>query len=359
MFSIANYRPPGPVAAAFINDREHDACLIMGPVGSGKTNALIFKLLRTVATLVPPLKSGVIQAKAALVRADYRTLYATTLPTWWGWFPQDYPGSDWVGGADRPASHGVRFITPRGRKIELFMEFKALGDKRVEDVMRGWEGTIFLTNETDLMTEDELEFGLQRTRRFPRRADIEHDAALPSFVFGDLNAPGDPENWVVKRFLDKSLPRHKLYVQPSGLSPQAENIDNLQPGYYRALAETMEPWKVDRFVHGKIGYDRSGLPVYPEFDQRLNVSATPLTPLAGVPIHIGLDGFLHPAAVIVQRRPNLQIAVLEEFYFGRVGPTRFGEMLAAALEERYRDSPVGHVFYDPSADYGADKEGGE
>jgi hypothetical protein len=359
VFSISSYKPPGPVAAAFINDKAHDACFIMGPVGSGKTNALIFKLLRTVATLVPPLKSGVIQAKAALVRADYRTLYATTLPTWWGWFPRDFPGSEWVGGADRPATHAVNFVTPRGRRIQLFMEFKALGDKRIEDVMRGWEGTIGLMNEADLLDQDALEFMLQRTRRFPRRADIAHDAPLPPFVFGDLNPPGDPENWIAKRFIDDCPKEYKLHIQPGGLSPEAENIENLQPGYYDKLAATMDPWKVQRFVHGKIGYDRSGMPVYPEFEMRLNVAPSPLKAIAGAPITLGLDAALHPAAVIVQRAPNLQLRVLEEFYFDRVGPTRFGEMLAAALEERYRECPVGHVFYDPSADYGADKEGGE
>ena len=360
MFSISNYKPPGPVAASFITDAENDAAFIMGPVGSGKTNALIFKMLRTVATRVPPTKSGVIRAKAALVRADYRTLYATTLPTWWGWFPRDFPGSTWVGGADRPATHEVHFVTPRGRKIELWMEFKALGDKRIEDIMRGWEGTIGLMNEADLLDEDALEFFLQRTRRFPARKDIEFDAPLPPFVFGDLNPPGDPESWICKRFMDAPPPRHKLYVQPGGLSPDAENIANLQPGYYDKLAETMDPWKVQRFVHGKVGYDRSGMPVYPEFDLRLNVSATPLKPIPGQAIHLGLDAALHPAAVIVQRNPaTLQLRVLEEFYFDRVGPTRFGEMLASALEERYRESPLGHVFYDPSADYGADKEGGE
>lgn len=389
MFSISNYKPPGPIAAAFIRappgfvrkervDGVEKAIItgaiaqfIKGPVGSGKTNATIFKILRTIAML-PANKHGVIQAKLGTVRADYRTLYATTLPTWWRWFPKDYPGSEWIGGADRPGSHLVRFITPRGRKIELHAEFKALGKDRIEDIMRGWEGTIGWLNEADLMTREAIEFMLQRIPRWPPKRELEFDASLPTLVVGDLNPPGDPDNWVEQDFVtgqparDDGSPAqvgpkqgYKIFEQPSGLSADAENVQNLPDGYYERLAQTMEPWNVQRFVHGKTGYDRSGMPVFPEFDARLNLSRGRLKPIPAVPIWLGLDGALHPAGVIVQRAPNLQVRVLEEFYFGRCGPTRFGEMLAAALNDRYRECPVARGFYDPSSDYGADKEGGE
>lgn len=389
MFSIDKFKPPGPIAAEFIRTPAgysqlaiiegeeklvltgHVAQFIKGPVGSGKTNATIFKILRHCA-LLPPNKRGVIQAKLGAVRADYRTLYATTLPTWWRWFPKDYPGSKWTGGADRPAIHELRFQTPRGRKIELIAEFKALGDDRVEDVMRGWEGTVGWLNEADLMARIVLEFFLQRIPRWPPKADLEFEADLPALVVGDLNAPGDPDNWIDEDFVTGEPARddgragrigpkegYKLFEQPSGLSPDAENVHNLPTGYYQRLATTLQPWDVQRFVHGKTGYDRSGMPVYPEFDARLNLSQAPLKPIPGAPIYLGLDGALHPAGVIVQRAPNLQLRVLEEFYFGRCGPTRFAEMLAAALNERYPQNPVERAFYDPSSDYGADKEGGE
>jgi hypothetical protein len=378
LFSIERYKPPGPVAAQFIRQPaatplirleagrrvmeippgQAIAISIMGPVGSGKTNAAIFKILRHVASL-PRCRDGVIRAKVGVVRTDYRTLYKTTLSTWHKWFPQDYPQGRFVGGADRPAIHELRFQTPRGKRIELTVEFQALGDKRIEDVMRGWEGTCAWMNEQDLLAQEGLEFLLQRVPRWPAKSDLEFDVDLPALVLGDLNAPGDPDHWLVKDFIDSPKPGYLLFQQPSGLSPDAENIENLPAGYYERLAQTLEPWNVQRFVHGKVGYDRSGLPVYPEFDLRLNVAREPLKPIPGAPIYLGLDGFLHPAGVIIQRAPSLQLRVLEEFWFGRVGPTRFGEMLAAALEERYRDCPIGYAFYDPSADYGADKEGGE
>ncbi len=358
MFSISNYLAPGPIAAEFIRDSTSTVPFIMGPVGSGKTNAAIFKLLRHTA-LLPPTKNGTIVARGTVVRTDYRTLYKTTLATWHQWFPADYAMGNFVGGADRPATHELKFTTPRGRRIDLTVQFQALGDKRIEDVLRGWEGTWAWMNEVDLLAQSALEFLQQRVPRYPRLSDLAHGGELVPLVIGDLNPPGDPDHWIVKDFMDAPKTGYKLYQQPSGMSPDAENVANLPTHYYQRLSETMEPWNVQRFVHGKVGYDRSGLPVYPEFDARYNISATPLKPIAGQNIYIGLDAALHPAAVIGQRAPDLQLRILEELYADRIGPTRFGEMLASVLEQRYRECPVGYVFYDPSADYGADKEGGE
>ena len=364
-FSISNYRPPGPVAEAFIRAAER-VSFIMGPVGSGKTTAALFALLRYAANM-PVCKDGIIRCKATVVRADYRTLYKTTLPSWFSWFPQDFPGSKFIGGADRPATHELAFATPKGRRLQLIMEFQALGDKRIEDIMRGWEGSCALMEEADLLEEGALDFLFQRTSRYPRREMLAGDVSLRRKVFGSLNPPGSPDHWVVRRLIQRlkidgkpNEADERLFIQPSGLSPEAENIRNLPDGYYEELVQGSPDWHVQRFVHGKVGWDRSGMPVYPEFDPRLNVAPVKLRPVAGRPIFLGLDcSGLHPAAVIVDRAPNLQIRVLREFYFGRMGPTRFAEHLAASLQEEFRECRVERGFYDPSNDYGADKEGGE
>lgn len=367
-FSISNYKPPGPVAAAYIRS-DLEAPFIMGPAGGGKTMATIFKALRYTA-LMPSCVDGVTRAKGLVVRTDYRTLYRTTLSSWFRWFPKDFPNSTYTGGADRPATHLLRFATPRGRKIELTVEFAALGDNRIEDMLRGWEGTWAWLNEADLLDESALDFLYQRGARWPPKNMLQGGADLPRRIFGDLNPPGNPNHWIVRRFL-RATPREtpdgaapppialKLFQQPSGLSPNAENIANLPKDYYEGMVANMPEHDVQRFVHGRIGWDRSGMPVYPEFDARFNLAARPIKPIPGAEIHLGFDiSGLHPGAVIVQRAPNLQLRVLEEFYFGRIGPTRFGEHLVAALEARYRDNPLGVSFYDPSNEWGVDKEEG-
>ena len=169
-FSIANYRPPGPVAEAFIRSPSL-VSTIMGPVGSGKTTAAIFRRLRYTA-MMPPCRDGVIRAKGVIVRQDYRTLWRTTIPSWWEWFPRDFPGSTFVGGGDRPSQHDLVFTTPRGRKIELSVEFSALGSHRIEDVLRGWQGSWAWMEEADLMEEAALNFLIQRTNRYPPRREL-------------------------------------------------------------------------------------------------------------------------------------------------------------------------------------------
>lgn len=364
-FSISNYKPPGPVARAFIQSRDL-VPFLMGPYGSGKTTAGLFSDLRYSA-LMPPCKDGVVRAKGMIVRSDYRTLYKTTIPSWHLWFPPDFPGSDFTGGADRPATHKVAFVTARGVKVELIVEFTALGGKRIEDIARGWEGSWAHIEEADLVEEGVLDYLFGRTNRYPPRQSLVGEVSLPRRVLGTLNPPGHPRHWILRRFQKRlkadgaaTADYEKLFTQPSGMSPEAENLDNIAVGYYDELLKTLPAWDAQRFVHGKPGYDRSGLPVYPDFDERYNVARERLKPAPGRPIFLGLDcSGLHPAVVAVDRRPNLQVRVLKEYYFGRMGPTRFAEMLAADLQTTFRENPVERGWYDPSNDYGADKEGGE
>lgn len=373
MFSIDKYTPPGSVAAAFIRSRIY-VPFLMGPVGSGKTNATIFRKLRYTA-MMPPCRDGIIRAKGTVVRTDYRTLYKTTLASWHRWFPKDFPHGKFTGGADRPATHELRFATPRGRRIELTVEFAALGDNRIEEILRGWEGSWGWLNEADLLEEAALNFMYQRTSRWPPRAMLEGGVSLPPCVSGDLNPPGDPDHWIVKRFIDKvpagdrddpfatieavQMEGLGLFQQPSGLSPEAENVANLPDGYYARMMGILPGWDIQRFVHGKVGFSRSGKPVYPEFDPLRHVAPMLLKPVATIPLRLGFDGGLHPACTLSQDMPNGQWRVLEEIYGGRMGPGRFAELVAIALEARYRGVPIAQGDYDPSSDYGADKEGGE
>lgn len=373
-FDLSRYKPPGPVAGAFIASRKM-VNAIQGPIGSGKTTASFFKALRYTA-LLPPCRGGVVRAKLAVVRADYRTLYSTTLESWFKWFPRNkFP--DFVGGQDRPATHNVEFITPRGRRIELRAEFKALGAQRIEDIMRGWEGTMIYLNEVDTQGEESLDFGIQRTwrypaidefdfddpytRAFPFLADKEGNRSLPYCVIADLNAPPDPDHWICKRVINNpevNTPASNIgyFRQPGGLDDGAENRERSPRTVYEEMAKGMDRYQVHRMIHNKVGYDRSGLPVFDEFDEDANVQD--LEPDPAHELHLGLDiSGLHPAAVIAQQA-NLQLRIIDELYVGRVHPEVFAEHLAALLAERYPNFRIGASYYDPSNDYGADKEGG-
>src|SRR5690606_26690814 len=64
------YKPPGPVAAAFLSDRRNQVRAILGPQGGGKSVSCIFDLLMN-ASQMPVCRDGVIRFKVAIIRDTY------------------------------------------------------------------------------------------------------------------------------------------------------------------------------------------------------------------------------------------------------------------------------------------------
>lgn len=359
-FSVFDFVPPGPVAAAWIDDATTPIPLLMGPAGSGKTTAACFKGPRMIARHMPVCRDGVIRGRITVIRDNYRRLYDTAIRSWHQFFPPDFPGSEWRGGQDRPAHHRLRFRTPRG-PMELEVDFFAVGDLAIEEMLKGYETTIGWMNEADLLTDRVPTFLYSRTGRFPSRSLlVEPEAMLPRQVFGDLNPP-DIDHWVHQWTVDEPRAGVKLYRQPSGLSAAAENRAGKPRQAYESEAAVMDGYDCRRFVHGEFGYSRDGLPVYDKlFDIAAHVAPAALAATPQLPIHIGLDAGMEPAAVIDQLMPNGQTRTLAEIVAEPgTGPGRFAEMLLDRLLSDFRGVPVGSCWGDPSAFYGADRIAGE
>src|SRR4029077_3314657 len=105
-----NWRSPGPVASRFMASGARIQ-ILNGPVGSGKTTACFMKAVwlasqqavsvcRTV-----DLGDGVARAvrkfKLATIRDTYRSLWKTTIPSWFKRFPAE--AGEWNGAVDAPA----------------------------------------------------------------------------------------------------------------------------------------------------------------------------------------------------------------------------------------------------------------
>lgn len=90
------------------------------------------------------------------------------------------------------------------------------------------------------------------------------------------------------------------FKQPSGLSPEAENIENLRPGYYEELAIGKPQSWIDVYVHGMYAKSQHGKPVYEksfQFDRRVKRNL-PIDP--DLPVIVGMDAARRPAAVFMQ-----------------------------------------------------------
>ncbi|WP_204328376.1 hypothetical protein, partial [Stenotrophomonas maltophilia] len=73
------------------------------------------------------------------------------------------------------------------------------------------------------------------------------------------------------------------------------------------MARLLPERDVVRFVNGRFGYSLSGKPVYPEFNEAVHCSPTPLVPVPQLPLHAGYDQGLSPAGLLFQQMPNGQL----------------------------------------------------
>lgn len=352
----ATWSPPGPVSVAFLENRD-PISLIMGPVGGGKTTT---GLMRGVLLSYewPETAPGVRRVKFGVIRRLYKDLEKTTIPSWTRWFPRTL--GNWRGAAGDPATHDITLPHPSGYgRVEMRVEFMATGDLRIEEALRGYEPSFLFIDETDTAPPNAMTFAYQRAGRYPS----ETLARNPKLVWGACNAP-EADNHVVADFIDDPKPGHVLYRQPSGLSPDAENLAILGPGYYQRMAEVMPPYERKRFIENLPGLSRGDAAIYEEFNPDRHIAPRRLDPIPGRSLIVGMDAGGTPAAGLWQRAPDGQWRKLAEISThakegGSItGPHRFGEVLGELLADRFRGCQVRGIA-DPSAAYGADKVRGE
>jgi hypothetical protein len=349
-----SWRAPGPVASAFMASKKFVQG-IGGPVGSGKTTANFIKHIVNAHNQKPSTRDGIRKYKLCVVRDTYRQIWKTTLPTWWRRVPRTE--GDFIGAENAPATHRVTFELRDRTLVEFQVDFVGIGENAVEDVLRGYEPTAFLLNEADLLAREVYTYARSRVGRFPGA-----DEGGPTWcgLTMDFNAP-ELESWLYTDLFDdlKRPDDVDLLIQPSGFSPNAENVANLPPNYYINMAKGAPDWFVARMIENKPGYSRAGKPIFPEFNDNLHVShAADLIP--ELPLMIGCDAGGSPAAVFGQRMPNGRWHIIDELVAEQgTGALRFGDNLAQRLHERFAAVRSMRGYADPSAAYGADKRAGE
>lgn len=372
----------GPVHESFVHDQRYITA-IMGPYGSGKTTGVIRKIVLS-ALWQNPGPDGVRRVRWCVVRDTYAQLEANFMKSWFAWFPPtkaNYHG----GRKEQTLQLDVVDLKGDACRIEIQILFRAMGDQKAEDVLKGLELTGLALNEADTLDPSVFLFGWPRTGRYPAAKD---GGCQWHGVIADFNAP-DIDNWTYDFLVEQRLgladeqeqmlkkvlgPRFGIgfYCQPGGLStePPAENLHNLPPGYYEGLlmAFANNPNHLQRFVHNKFGAVRNGQPVFPEFNDQLHMASAPLAANPDLPLIAGLDGGRTPAMVIAQRQPGGQLLILDEIVIFdpkekdrelmRMGPTAFAQAAREQLAERFPRCTFGMGFYDPAADFGEADDAG-
>jgi hypothetical protein len=157
-------------------------------------------------------------------------------------------------------------------------------------------------------------------------------------IFLDTNPPDEDSKWY-QFFEEKNLPGDfaRIFKQPSGLSPAAENIANLinGRGYYERLAIGKSPEWVKVYIHGTYGFVVDGKPVYSEYLDSMHCSDK-IEPTPGVPIYRGWDFGLTPACVFLQVLPSGRVVVFDELTSESMGIDRFSDEVLEHCAQSFR-----------------------
>ena len=308
---------------------------LMGPVGSGKSVASTFEVIRR-ATMQKPNKQGIRKSRAAIVRETARQLQDTTIKTFHDWFP---PG---VCGTYMRTTKTYFF---KVGDVECEIMFRALDDSDDVANLNSLELTFAWFNECRDINPDIVDAMSKRIGRFPSAKD-----GGPSWfgMWGDTNPPTMDTWWYYQ--MEKLDPVDgvsfndngwDVFKQPSGRSPYAENVENLPEGYYDTQGRSDEYIRV--YIDGEYGLSTAGQPVYKYFRPDYHMAHQTLQPIVnGVrPIVIGMDLGLTPAAVIAQQDPRGRVLVLDEAVSFDMGIQRFiRTVLKPLIIEKYAGSPV-------------------
>lgn len=304
---------------------------LRGPIGTGKSVSCCMEMIRRAREQEP--FEGVRRTRWAAIRNTYPELKTTTIKTWQDW--SDAPVK-W----DSPISSTFTRKLGDGTTVEMEVLFMSLD--RPDDVkkLKSLDLTGVWLNEASELAKAVLDMATGRVGRFPSKV---QGGATWSGVILDTNSPDD-DHWyyelaekpspeevmqredLVRQLVELGLMRpgqllYEWFAQPGALikvgdryepNPAAENVANHSLGYgywLRQIAGKTDEW-IKVFVLGQYGSVHSGKPVYPEWNDTLHCKA--INPLQGVPLDIGLDFGLTPAAVITQVDARGRLLVLDE-----------------------------------------------
>lgn len=301
--------------------------LVVGPFGSGKSSACTLEILRR-AQETPPGSDGVRRSRWVVVRNTYPELRDTTIPTFREWIPDAL-------GRWNTQEHVFRM---KFADVEAEVMFRALD--RPDDVKKllSLEATGAWINEAREVPRAVFELLQARLGRYPAKKSMPAGAKPWFGLWMDTNPP-DTDHWMYHLFEENLPSNHRVYHQPGGRSPDAENLENLPDGYYDRIAAGKDADWIRVYVDGQYGYVRDGKPIFPEYNDALHC-ASPLA-IHGAQLLGGMDFGLTPAAVLGQRDPgDGQIQIIDELVSEDLGAVGFSDELVRLVRVTYPDRPV-------------------
>ena len=362
------YRPDGNVLKSFMKDQTFFRG-IRGPVGSGKSVACCVEVFRR-ALEQQKSPDGKRKSRWAIIRNTNPQLRTTTIKTWLDWFPEeDWGKFTW----SVPYTHHIK-------KGDIDLEIIFLALDRPEDVKKllSLELTGIWINEARELPKSIIDACTMRVGRFPSMRD---GGPTWTGVIADTNAPEEDHWWPIMAGevpIPDHIPREqakmlvtpdnwRFYTQPAGMeevrnkegeledyipNKSAENQANMMKSYYPNLVQGKTKSWIDVYVMNRLGHIQDGKPVYSMFAPDIHVAKEEIPVAAGVPLYVGVDFGLTPAAVFGQKVRGRWM-LHSEIVAIDMGIVRFAEVMRNELATRFAAAGEVIIYGDPAGDFRA------
>jgi hypothetical protein len=302
---------------------ENPYIFVMGPVGSGKSSGAVWHCFLN-ALKQQPQFDGVRRSKYGIIRATYPALKSTVIKTWTTWFKSLINVV-----YDVPIRGMIKVPHPDGKtSVEMEIVFIALDREEDVNKLQSLELTAVHINEAAEIPRGIHQFLKSRYKRFPLEGGLR---PVDPFIICDYNAVST-DHWLYKISEEEKPPRHSFYKQPPALfrvqpgetdivdiagnsykvNWDADNIMVVGGDYYEEMVYGADPEWVNVLVLNNYGMVRHGRPVYPEYIDSIHYDEKLLEPMQGIPILVGMDLGLTPAAALAQLTPSGGLNVFDE-----------------------------------------------
>lgn len=309
---------PNNLQRRFIESRAR-ADLFSSRMGEGKSTALAWSAFYH--TRHNP------KAMWALIRDTWENMQATTMKTFFEWFPPGVFGTfhatkktfTWASGV---ADGEVQFLgmdDPQDASKLMSRELAGFGiDEPAPAVgSTGVDEMIF-------------DIGLSRLRQ----------SGMNWYCAKLAENNPDENHWTYRRFVEAGDDTFRIW-QPD----QPENEKNLPADYYANLRRTWlhRPDLVRRFVEGEFGFQLQGKAVTPQWIDKMHL-ATGLIPIPRVELVCLWDFGLNPTFIVTQKTPLGNWLILDALVGDGIGASELIESaVKPLLAERYRNFALRHI----------------
>ena len=307
--TLLGYTPPATGRRFMLSEAPFR--MIMGPVGSGKSTGCCVEMGRRAAAQAKDPRTGLRMTRWAVIRNTKQQLKDTTLKTWLQWYPDGVAGT-WK---ESDMTYTMRF-----GDVVAEVLFRALDDPQDVNRLLSLELTGAYINEARELPLPIVTALRSRLGRYPSRKD-----GGPTWhgLIGDTNPP-DMDHWIYEQFETERTAGWEIFKQPGGLSPEAENTENLPPNYYEDMMSGATQAWIDVHVHARYGRSKAGRPVYEHtFVRDFHVAKDSLIVVKSAPIMLGMDFGRTPACTFEQVLPGGRFVIHDEVWDDNSGLERF------------------------------------